>query len=130
MDQGYLLDSHTLIWSVTASGRLGRNSRRVIARGRGLWFSLLSIAELRMKESGGKIKLTENFEDEIVNSGFLECSLDRQAISTLGRWKELLPRDPFDLLLVGQAFSRNLTLLTADRRLLASGLSFIQDAER
>jgi PIN domain nuclease of toxin-antitoxin system len=64
--------------------------------------------------------LIENFECEIASKGFALIPIEVQHVRTAGLM-QAAHRDPFDRLLVAQAASEGLTLVTSDAALAALG---------
>jgi PIN domain nuclease of toxin-antitoxin system len=117
----YLLDTHVLLW---LNSDLRRISRPVIATldlADQVYYSAASVWELSIKQSLGKLHLSGPISGFLKQSRFLELPITTQyaeAAATL----PLHHRDPFDRMLVAQALSEKLVLITADRRLSSYGL--------
>ncbi|MFM1950836.1 MAG: hypothetical protein RL418_523 [Actinomycetota bacterium] len=118
-----LLDSNALIAYAANSKRIGPKARALLNRSE-LYFSSLSIAELRLKElrvPGFRLGLTTKFLNSIGIEEVQFSSRDLDGLVTLET------KDPFDLLLAAQANSRGLGLVTSDLEILASDLAFAVD---
>ena len=121
-----LLDTHALIWLVDDAPQLRSNVRAAIVREAGeVFFSVVSLCEIALKASVGKLKLTPR-----ARSLFEGDELERRGLSFLPLAKahalrvaelQLHHRDPFDRLLVAQALQEDLTIVTHDRKLAAYG---------
>lgn len=115
-----LLDTHVVIWWLEESDRLSRRAVSILANKKNmLLVSPASAWELSIKVNLGKIIATDiltDLENELSKGEFAELAIDvRQAIRAGS-----LPqhhRDPFDRLLVAQAQSLNLPILSADKLL-------------
>jgi PIN domain nuclease of toxin-antitoxin system len=70
--------------------------------------------EVAIKASLGKLNSDRPVSDAVTESGFEELPV-RLAHTELVRWLPNHHRDPFDRLLVAQAVSEGLTLVTRDR---------------
>jgi PIN domain nuclease of toxin-antitoxin system len=117
-----LLDSHVLLWAAAGADRLSADARTLIADPANQpWFSAASLWEITIKSGLGR-------PDFAVDAGLL-----RRGLLDHG-WQELaisgthalavaglppLHRDPFDRLLVAQALSEGMALVTADTALPA-----------
>ena len=116
-----LLDTHVFLWSVTGSSRLTRAVRTQIEDAEATFVSAASIWEVAIKSRLGKIDGDPAaLAAAIGASGFRELPVTpahAAAIATV----PLHHHDPFDRLLLAQAFSEPLRLLTADAALLAYG---------
>lgn len=85
-----------------------------------IFVSAVSLWEIWLKESLGKLRLPSDFEERLAVNSFE--SLPLTALQT--RRVALLPwhhRDPFDRMLVAQAQVQEFTLLTADQTVAAYG---------
>jgi PIN domain nuclease of toxin-antitoxin system len=114
-----LLDTHIFIWLITDDKRLKAAARRLITSASQIFVSSASIWEIAIKARINKIHAdSEAAVQEMKICGFLEMPvLARHAVvvSKLA----LLHNDPFDRLLVAQAISETIRLLTADPQLKA-----------
>ena len=85
-----------------------------------VFVSAVSLWEIRLKESLGKLRLPRDFEAKLARESFESLPLTASQTREVAR----LPRhhrDPFDRMLVAQARAENLTLLTADAAVAAYG---------
>ncbi len=109
-----LIDTHILLWAINDDARLSSHHRAILGRNEGLVVSVVSILEIAIKRSTGKLQ---------VNGGDLLETIRIRGIPLLpvnehhALYIERLPhhhRDPFDRLLIAQAQVEGLTILTAD----------------
>lgn len=109
-----LLDSHTLLWALTAPGRLRPEAAEVIVDPSSLvWYSAATVWELELKVALGKLSLPEDWLAAVAATGFDEIPIT----GADGRESTMLPwhhRDPFDRVLIAQARLRGLRLATRD----------------
>jgi PIN domain nuclease of toxin-antitoxin system len=116
-----LLDTHVFIWSVTASRLLKAATRDYLASAQAVYVSAASIWEIAIKSRLGKIDGDPRlFAAAIEPSGFHPLSITPQHAAAVARLP-LHHADPFDRLLLAQAFAEPLRLVTADRMLAAYG---------
>jgi PIN domain nuclease of toxin-antitoxin system len=118
-----LLDTHVFIWAIQENARLTAQFRGIIEKADVVFISAASIWEIAIKARLGKIDGdVQELAAAIGASGFEELAMTaRHAAAVAG-----LPRhhsDPFDRLLLAQALSEPLHLLTADRQLAAYNVS-------
>ena len=116
-----LLDTHLLLWWVANSESLSKRARALISDPENTVFvSAVSLWEIWLKESLGKLRLPANFEDKLASESFESLPLTGPQTRQVARlpWHH---RDPFDRMLVAQAQVDDLTLLTADDRVSAYG---------
>ena len=115
-----LLDTQVALWWLTASARLSKTSRELVASSSCV-VSVVSIWEVDLKHRLGKLPVSpERFRDEMRAAGAAILSLTDQHVLT----KVDLPpahSDPFDRMLLCVAKSEHMILLTADEALVASG---------
>lgn len=116
-----LIDTHVFIWSVTASRELKARTRAYLAAAEAVYVSAASIWEIAIKSRLGKIEGdAEAFARSIEASGFQELPVTARHAAAVAK----LPMhhsDPFDRLLLAQAFTEPLRFVTADQTLSAYG---------
>ena len=112
-----LLDTHIFLWAVTDDKRLNKKNHQVIRSASEVYVSAASIWEIAIKTALGKLKGDPaELADAIDAAGFIALPVRVEhaaAVVTL----PLLHTDPFDRLLVAQAMTEPLHLLTADVQL-------------
>ncbi|MBA3395768.1 MAG: type II toxin-antitoxin system VapC family toxin [Deltaproteobacteria bacterium] len=125
-----LLDTHVLLWSATDPDRLSTDARAALEDGsHDVLVSVVSAWEIAIKQSLGKLELptpAEEWLPEVLRrSGFEVAELGLAAalrVRSLA-WHH---RDPFDRLLVAQAFEEGYTLVTHDDDLAAYGVPVLR----
>jgi PIN domain nuclease of toxin-antitoxin system len=112
-----LLDTHALLWWATDDDRLPLSARNAIIAAEVVYASDATLWELCVKSSIGKLRLSPNaatwFEQQLRLSRIARLSITHRHIAAV----ENLPlhhRDPFDRLLICQAFDENLIVVTTD----------------
>lgn len=113
-----LLDSHAFVWWIADSDRLSARAHRLIAdETHEIFVSAATAWELATRYRLGKLPLPEeaafDMAGAIVGQGFRELPIGVQDASLAGR----LPgphRDPFDRMLMAQAASHGLVLVSRD----------------
>lgn len=116
-----LIDTQILLWSLMEPKKLNSLGRELIcAPENTVFLSAVSMWEIRIKESIGKLELPREFATSVAELGFEDLPLTNRHTETL-RGLPLLHRDPFDRILVAQAKAEGLKLLSADPRLLEYG---------
>lgn len=116
-----LLDTHVFIWAVTGSAQLKADARALLVAAERVYVSAASIWEIAIKSRLGKIEGdVGSFVEAIAASGFQELPVTaRHAAAVSGL--PLHHADPFDRLLLAQAFAEPLRLVTADHALAKYG---------
>jgi PIN domain nuclease of toxin-antitoxin system len=119
-----LLDTHIWIWTVLEPTRLSKRVARALAYEQNeLWLSPISIWELLMLTSKGRIQLDENavswarrtLEELQLREAPLTTEVALET-STLN----LMHSDPSDRLIAASAKVFDLTLVTADEKLIGA----------
>lgn len=122
-----LLDTHVVLWQAAGEDRLGPQATKCLENAEELRFSIVSFAEIGVKASIGKLEIPSDFADQVAQMGFRILRLTAADGLAVGRLP-LYHRDPFDRLLIAQARSEGLTLLTADRRIHAYDVATLDAA--
>lgn len=120
-----LLDTHVLMWWLADDPRLGPRARALISDSNNeAYISAASAWEISIKKTLGKLEAPEGLDVIVEEEGFI-----RLPISFLhGEKAGALPslhRDPFDRMLVAQAMTENLDIVTADSRIGGYAVSTI-----
>ena len=112
-----LLDTHIYLWWLQDSRQLSKKARTQIAAADEVYVSSASIWEATIKAKIGKLTVDiEQLIQQISLNGFNELPVLMRHATTLNQLPNL-HRDPFDNMLVAQAISEPLILLTADTKL-------------
>ena len=112
-----LLDTQVALWWLTASPRLSKASRELMA-GSPCVVSVASIWEVALKHRLGKLPVSpRRFRDEMRSAGAVILSVSDEHVLTTVDLPEA-HRDPFDRLLLSVAETEHLVLLTADTALI------------
>lgn len=121
----YLLDTHILLWTLIDPDRVPARIRRIVEdTGNRVWFSAASIWEIAIKHSLAKPEFA--MEAATIWKAARETGLDELAVTAehaIG--VDALPwlhRDPFDRLLVAQAHTEDMKLLSVDPKVNAYSL--------
>ncbi|MGA9625915.1 MAG: type II toxin-antitoxin system VapC family toxin [Bryobacteraceae bacterium] len=116
-----LLDTHLLLWWLDGSAPLPAEASETIRDPENTVFvSAVSLWEIRLKQSLGKLRLPVDFSERLAGEAFESLPLTAAHTGPVS----LLPwghGDPFDRMLVAQAQVENLVLLTADGLLSGYG---------
>jgi PIN domain nuclease of toxin-antitoxin system len=116
-----LLDTHAFLWWVTDDDRLSERAGELIADGANdVYFSAASAWEIAIKAGLGRIRLPDEAwtftPDQLERNAFQALPVHvAHAVAVI-----TLPdvhRDPFDRMLVAQAITEGLTIVSADPEL-------------
>src|SRR5665647_2048025 len=118
MAQSILLDTCTFLWIVRDSPELSPVARSLFVDPENIiYLSAVSAWEISVKHGLGKLPLATlphiYVPNERLCHDILSLPLDEDAASTVSRLPAL-HNDPFDRLLICQAITQGLTLLTPD----------------
>ena len=109
-----LLDTHIFLWCISEPDRLAADQRRQIeSLANTVYVSAISVAEIAIKASLGKLTVAFDPNEEIRAAGFEPLHFTGRDAARL----QTLPfhhRDPFDRMLIAQALIEGLTLVTDD----------------
>ena len=109
-----LLDTHILLWVMQDAPQLGRPARRLLNDAEAIYVSSVSLWEITIKSALGKLRVDQNeFDAQLEKIGFAPLPVTWAHTRRL-RKLPLLHGDPFDRMLVAQAMSEPLHLLTRD----------------
>ena len=113
-----LLDTHAFLWFVAGDARLSPGARRRIADSRhDKHLSVASLWEIAIKKSIGKLELEvsldELVDDGAVDNGILLLDIERKHALGVAELA-FHHRDPFDRLLVSQAMSEQMAIVSRD----------------
>lgn len=117
-----LLDTHIIIWLFNDSPKLSQKAKELVLRADNeIYYSVISLWEIKIKRLArpDKMPLTvKKISDYCKRSGYKLINLKDESIYKLGnlsRPKSEPPhKDPFDKMLICQAESENMSLLTHD----------------
>jgi PIN domain nuclease of toxin-antitoxin system len=114
-----LLDTHIFLWLVNGNPRLNAKAKALINSADAVFVSSATMWEMAIKIQVGKLRADlDELLEQLQANGFQELPVYARHAKELIK----LPRhhsDPFDRLLVAQAISETIRLLTADPHLKA-----------
>jgi len=115
----YLLDTSVFLWALAVPSKLNRQARDVLSNEReGLFLSAASSWEISLKFGLGKLELPEPpvkyVPKWMLNWGIRGLDISHLHALAVGDLP-LRHQDPFDRILIVQAVTEEMVLLTADR---------------
>mgnify|MGYP001611628342 FL=1 len=112
-----LLDTHVLLWWLADDPKLGKNARNVISNGNNeIYVSAASSWEISIKKRNGKLVGPDNIDSIVEQERFTKLPISLIHGEAAGQ----LPdhhKDPFDRMLIAQAQTEGLTILTTDEKI-------------
>lgn len=112
-----LLDTHVLLWALTNDPALAEPARGAITDGRNrVLVSAVSAWEITIKKALGRLRAPDDLVDQLAERRFTVLDVTIHHALAVG---ELAGHhaDPFDRLLIAQARTERLTLVTRDRNI-------------
>jgi PIN domain nuclease of toxin-antitoxin system len=112
-----LLDTHVALWAITDSPRLSDKAREIIQSPKTtVWISAASVWEIPIKHAPGRGDMPVSGQDAMRyfrESGYRFLAIEAEHAAAVG---ELIAHhhDPFDRILVAQAFAEPMRLMTHD----------------
>ena len=113
-----LLDTHILLWWLADDERLSKSASATITDPMTeVYVSVVSLWEMAIKVGKGKLRADlEEIAEQIALTDFRMLAVEAHHVRAYARLPAL-HRDPFDRMLVAQAITEPLRLLTHDRHL-------------
>jgi PIN domain nuclease of toxin-antitoxin system len=108
-----LLDTHVVLWWLADDPTLSDDLKTRLDHEPDVYVSPVTIWEVAIKQSLGKLIDPTDLPERIRNIGFTELPITSLHAIAAGRLP-LIHRDPFDRMLVAQARCQDLTLVTRD----------------
>ncbi|SDC62909.1 type II toxin-antitoxin system VapC family toxin [Pedobacter soli] len=116
----YLLDTHTFLWFVAGDNQLPASIKKKLSDiNESCFLSIASLWEIAIKKQIGKLDLKIGFEElfRFAERNQIEIiSINETHLTTLLSL-DLQNNDPFDRIIVSQALSENLILISRDKKL-------------
>jgi PIN domain nuclease of toxin-antitoxin system len=121
----FLLDTHVLLWWLSDNKSLTTKAAAAIKNGENTIFvSAATGWEISIKRALGKLKVPDDLEKTLESNSFQQLPISLQHGLVAGA----LPRhhdDPFDRMLIAQAKTNQLTMITHDVRMEQYGVSIL-----
>lgn len=117
----FLLDTHAFIWWNQDRSKLPTHVLAACENPQNpLFLSLASVWEMQIKITLGKLDVADSLKDALEHQQAQGLQLLEIAPNHIYATAKLpmIHADPFDRLLVAQAMLENMTLVTADRKLM------------
>jgi PIN domain nuclease of toxin-antitoxin system len=114
-----LLDTHLMLWAMQGSKHLSVPARKQMRAAEAVYVSAASLWEIAIKAGLGKLTVDSDvLEEKLGEAGFLPLPISWEHTVQV-RKLPMHHRDPFDRMLIAQAVSEPLHLLTHDSALRA-----------
>jgi len=119
-----LLDTHTLLWWLAGENLTGQARDAIADPANLVMVSAASAWEISVKKALGKLTVPDDLDRQVQDGGFLPLPISIAHAVAAGR----LARhhdDPFDRMLIAQAFAEGLTIATRDKRFGDYGVALL-----
>jgi PIN domain nuclease of toxin-antitoxin system len=126
----YLLDTHVVIWWLMGDRKLSKEHTRLLERsersGVPVGLSAMSLWEIAKLAERGRLELTQSVDDSLeqleASEHFAILPLTARVAIESTRLGARFHSDPIDQVIAATARCHGLTLLTADERIIESGV--------
>ncbi len=118
----YLLDTHTLLWTLFEDEKLSEKAREAISNADNeIYVSVISYWEISLKYAIGKLELEGITPDELPEKA-KEIAIETMDLSendaiTFYKLPRLKHKDPFDRLIIWQPICRDIPLISKDKNM-------------
>lgn len=116
--KSYLLDTHSFLWSLLQPEKLGPQAVAVLENtDNKVFVSSITFWEISLKYSLGKLELGCKPDDLLKvtdDMDFEKIVLTPEEAALFYQLPKLIHKDPFDRMLIRQAISRDLVLISKD----------------
>ncbi|ENN84105.1 PilT protein domain protein [Rhizobium freirei PRF 81] len=120
----FLLDTHILLWAASASERLPEKARNLIEDlDNAIVFSAASIWEVAIKTGLARPDFAINarrLRENLLENGYEELPVLGDHAAAVADLPDI-HKDPFDRILIAQAFVEGISLITADKTAASYG---------
>ncbi len=120
-----IIDTHVFLWALTAPKKIEKNRRAELeSLSNVIYVSSISVAELMIKASIGKLDIDFDPVDMIEKSGFEPLDFRGEDALLL----KVLPfhhKDPFDRMLIAQSITNQYPIMTDDEKFRAYGCRLV-----
>jgi PIN domain nuclease of toxin-antitoxin system len=121
-----LLDTHAVLWWMDDNSKLSAAARQAISDpGNTIWVSAATSWEISIKMALGKLEAPADLEGAIRQCGFQPLPIQFGHGIAVGHFPPL-HHDPFDRMLIAQALTEDLTLVSHDARFRAYGVRLLE----
>jgi PIN domain nuclease of toxin-antitoxin system len=124
-----LIDTQIFLWLFGFVSRISPDIENLLKSGNpNLYFSAASVWEIAIKYGNGKLHLPDKPEifvpDRMSRTNFIRLEITHEHALAVANLPQI-HKDPFDRLLIAQAISENLTLLSSDSIFAQYSVKFI-----
>lgn len=122
-----LLDTNALIYCLISPDRFGKKATEFFDQAEEVFYSSISIFEITLKQSLGKIQLPDFSSGTLAALGLLELACYHADAVGIYELMDISTNDSFDKMLISQAQNNQLKFLTSDKKILGANLEIVVD---
>jgi len=123
-----LLDTCSALWFLIGDEKMSMSARDIICDAENkVYVSIASVWEVAIKISINKLDFDSGingFINAIEDNGFLLLIIDTNDTKAVANLP-FVHRDPFDRMLIAQAITHNMTIMTTDTEIVKYNVSYI-----
>ena len=122
-----LIDTHIMIWFMFDDSKLSTEALKTIKSADTVYVSIASLWEIAIKQSLGKLDIDLSIEDLAKECDKVGISIMPIEARHLDKIKELpqIHGDPFDRLIIAQAVTEGMGLVTKDEKIVQYNVTTI-----
>jgi len=124
----YILDTHTLLWSIFDSDKLSKSAQKIILDEDSRKFiSVISLWEIAIKNRIGKLPFPNGIADIFYGVEVMGYGMAKVEHSHFEAYAELplIHRDPFDGMIIATAIAEDMAIITADENIQKYDVSWV-----
>lgn len=125
----FLIDTQAILWFQASDAKLSAQAKGLILdEGNACFISIVSLWEIAVKVNLNKLKIGmpfENLREYLITKNFEILNIEFTHLKTLLALDNY-HKDPFDRLLIAQAITEGMTIISADRHFQDYPLSVIR----
>jgi len=122
-----LLDTNALIYCLISPDRFGKKATEFFDQAEEVFYSSISIFEITLKQSLGKIQLPDFSSATLAALGLLELAYYHADAVGIYELMDISTNDYFDKMLISQAQNNQMKFLTSDKKILGANLEIVVD---
>ena len=112
-----IIDTHIFLWALSAPDRINDANRSALEDlSNTIYVSAVTVAEIMIKASIGKLNIDFNPADMATESGFALLDFNAEAALLL-KDMPFHHRDPFDRMLIAQSIANSFAIMTNDPKI-------------
>ena len=110
-----LIDTNIIIWWLENPYQLPDSVRLEIENpNQPIYYSVASLWEIGIKKKKGKLKISDDYLDFLDQEQFEVLNINRPHVLKVSEL-DLIHNDPFDRIIIAQAITEGLTIITSDK---------------